>query len=266
VKNTSICVRLNSTNASRPSAEAMLRFPDAARRRALRDRERVDPEKRCGARGNIELEGALGPAREIHHPHRDDESDGSPDADRRELLDDVEATLFEHAVGHGVVEPDGRHVRHRIQEHDQVQRFEVLDRRGPQQQPCSGQVQDSVQTLRIQPAVRDDAQQARHEQRADTHRGVDAADLPAGETERDDHVAAEGDQPCPPDKELEEVHHCQAHLNPHDAQSSVTLGSGSAGDDSERRGGERVRAHTARPLFSRRMCVVSIAPPGAATA
>ena len=86
-------------------------------------------------------------------------------------------------------------------------------------------MQDSVQAFRIQPAVCDDAQQAGHEQRPDTHRGVDAADLPPSEAERDDQVAAEGDQPCPPDKELQEVHHCQAPLNPHDAQSSVQLDS-----------------------------------------
>src|SRR6187549_2032931 len=85
------------------------------RRWALWHRERVEAKEERAARADVELQLALGPARKIHYPHRRDEADRTPHADRRKCLDDVEATLLQNLVGHGVVERDCRHVDHRVQ-------------------------------------------------------------------------------------------------------------------------------------------------------
>ena len=106
----------------------------------------------------------------------------------------------------------------------QVQRVEVLDGGRPEQEARADQVADAVHALRVDPAVRDDSHEPGHEERADAHRRVDAADLAAREAERDDHVGAERDQPRAPHEELHEVHHREAELDAHGAASLVCAG------------------------------------------
>ena len=183
------------------------------RRWALRHRECVEAQEERGTRADVELQFALGPARKIDDPHCRYEADGTPHANRRKCLDDVEATLLQHLVGHGVVERDSRHVDHRVQQHDPVQPFEVLDGRRPEQEARTDQVAHAEDALRVDPAVGNDSDEARHKERADAHRRVDAAHLAARETERDDHVGAERDQPRTPHEELREVHHRKAELD-----------------------------------------------------
>src|SRR5678809_959927 len=77
---------------------------------ALGYRECVRTEEERGARTGVQLERGPAPADKIHHPHGGNETDGTPDANRRKCLDDVEATLCKNVVRHGVVERDGWHV------------------------------------------------------------------------------------------------------------------------------------------------------------
>src|SRR5678816_4687995 len=77
---------------------------------ALGHRECVRTEEERGARTDVQLERGSAPADKIHRPHGGSESDGTPDANRRKCLDDVQTTLPQNFVRHGVVERDGWHV------------------------------------------------------------------------------------------------------------------------------------------------------------
>ena len=83
------------------------------------------------------------------------------------------------------------------------------------------QVADAVHALRVDPAVCDDSYEAGHEERSDTHSRVDTAHLAPSETERDDHVGAERDQPRAPHEELHEVHQREAESDAHGAASQI---------------------------------------------
>ena len=187
----------------------------AAHRRARRRGERIKSEQHRGARAHVELQRALRHTSEIDHPHRGDETDRAPHADRRKMLHDVELLLFQHFVRHGVVERDRRHIDHRVEQHDRVEHFVPRHGARPEQQSRAGEVAEAEDPLRVHESVGDDAEQAGHEERGDAHGGVHAADLRTREAERHDHVAAHGDQPGAPHEELQEVHDRQAELDAH---------------------------------------------------
>src|SRR6185437_7068164 len=74
---------------------------------------------------------------------------------------------------------------------------------------------DAENPLRIQPPVRHDAKKRGRKDRGHPHGAIDAPTLPAIEMQNVEHISAQRDQPCSPNKELQEIHDGQAEFDLH---------------------------------------------------
>ena len=153
--------------------------------------------------------------RQVDEPHGGDEPHGSPYADGREMLHGVEPGQVEGVVGHGVRQGDGRHVEHHAQQHAAVQGGIVRLRGRGDEKRAADEMADAQQFLRRNPAVGDNTHHGGHEQRSDSHRREEAADLQSREVESASQVGAQRNKPRAPDRILEEVHDDKPKFNSH---------------------------------------------------
>ena len=185
-----------------------------------RQRERVGRQYERQQGRNVEL--PLGEldlhapdVRQVDEPHGGDESHGSPYADGREMLHGIEPGQIEGIVGHGVRQGDGRHVEHHAQQHAAVQRGVSRLRGRGDEKRAADEMADAQQFLRRNPAVGDNPHHGGHEQRGDSHRREEAADLQSREVESASQVGAQRDKPRTPDRILKEVHGDKPKFNSH---------------------------------------------------
>ena len=153
--------------------------------------------------------------RQVDEPHGGDESHGSPYADGREMLHGIEPGQIEGIVGHGVRQGDGRHVEHHAQQHAAVQRGVSRLRGRGDEKRAADEMADAQQFLRRNPAIGDNPHHGGHEQRGDSHRREEAADLQSREVESASQVGAQRDKPRTPDRILKEVHGDKPKFNSH---------------------------------------------------
>ena len=121
----------------------------------------------------------------------------------------------EGIVGHGVRQGDGRHVEHHAQQHAAVQRGVSRLRGRGDEKRAADEMADAQQFLRRNPAVGDNPHHGGHEQRGDSHRREEAADLQSREVESASQVGAQRDKPRTPDRILKEVHGDKPKFNSH---------------------------------------------------
>lgn len=127
----------------------------------------------------------------------------------------VQPRLIEGVVGDRVGERDGRHVEHDAQQDERVERVVIGSRGGEGDEPCGAEVTKAQEALCRNPSVCDDAHNGRHEQRGDSHRGEETADLQSVEFQCVAEVGPQRDQPCSPNGVLEKVHQGQANFDIH---------------------------------------------------
>lgn len=74
---------------------------------------------------------------------------------------------------------------------------------------------DAQRLLRGDPAVGDDTHEGRHEERCDTHRSEETADLQPCELKSSAEVGAQRNEPRTPDRVLQEVHDDKTEFDSH---------------------------------------------------
>ncbi len=73
-------------------------------------------------RANVQLHMAQLEAGEAHRPHRQNKADGAPDADWREVGNDVHARRFQAVVGDGVNQAQRWHIGQRVKQNNEEHR------------------------------------------------------------------------------------------------------------------------------------------------
>ena len=196
-----------------------LAFPGMTDRTA-RQREGVDRENQGEDGRNVQL--PIGQfdlyaayLNQIDEPHGGDEADRAPDPDGREVLHGIEFRQVEGIVGHRVREGDGGHVEHDAHQHAGVQGSVGGLRGGCDEEPGADELADAQQLLRGDPAVGDDTHEGRHEERCDTHRSEETADLQPCELKSSAEVGAQRNEPRTPDRVLQEVHDDKTEFDSH---------------------------------------------------
>src|SRR6185437_11070136 len=154
-------------------------------------------------------------------PHRTYEADCTPDTDRRKIPDDIESPFFEDDIGDGIVQCDRRHEKEGIEKHRYVKQAEASQRGRPDQHRRRNDMTNTQHPLRIDPSVRDDPESCRGEYRGYPHRTVNTSDLFAVEMQYVEHIIAQRDQPCPPDKEFQEIHRDQPGFDIHPLKINI---------------------------------------------
>lgn len=171
-------------------------------RAAGRHGECIETEYDAGASTYIQLHRAERPAGQVDGPHGGNETYCSPYAYRRKDLDDIESSFFEDDIGNGIVEGDGRHVEHVVQQHDIIKGIVGFERGGIEERGRADEMANTEDALGVNPSIRNDAQQTGHEQRSDPHRTVDACHLTTGKMQGNNHISSHRDQPGTPYKKL----------------------------------------------------------------
>lgn len=74
-------------------------------------------------------------------------------------------------------------------------------------------MKDTEEAFGVDPTVSDDTDDTGHEERSDTHEGIDRTDLFAIGTKLYSHISSKRDEPGSPGGELEEVHYSQPEFD-----------------------------------------------------
>lgn len=189
----------------------------APERRAFREGEGVESQTERGGRRHVELGRGGFQSAEADHPHGNNKTDGSPHADGRVILDDIEVCALHARIGDGDRQRNGGHVEHHIQQHDPDHRVGIVDLRYEQQTAGTQQVEDRIEPLGIDPAIGNDAGDSRHKDRSDTQGRKDRSKFGPRPPFGLEPPGSDSDQPGTPDKELQEIEDDQAQLKTHNA-------------------------------------------------
>ncbi len=112
-------------------------------------------------------------------PQSHNETDRAPHPDGWVIPHYVLAIILQCRVRHRDRQRDGRHVAHHVDQHHPEKGGGILDQRYREQHRGSGQMQQAVELFGIDPFVGNHTGDGRHEQRGDTHRREDRAELRA---------------------------------------------------------------------------------------